>query len=194
MQGRETSDRPADRFGLRGVRVVDSVAVVTDSARLFGIDDALDSDAWYTPAWIFDGLGLIFDLDVAAPSEPQSWLPAQNRYTVTDDGLLQPWFGLVWCNPPYSDPHPWCRRWAQHADGGCILLRADLSTSGPYAAFTAATSIYAPPKRLQFVSGSGGTTGAVNFSSVLLGRGDMADAGLVRLARSSGGAARLLGR
>ena len=35
------------------------------SARLFGIEDALDSDAWYTPEWIFDGLGLTFDLDVA---------------------------------------------------------------------------------------------------------------------------------
>ncbi len=30
-------------------------------SRLFGIEDALDSDAWYTPPWIFEGLGVVFD-------------------------------------------------------------------------------------------------------------------------------------
>jgi hypothetical protein len=160
--------------------------------RLFGIPDALDSDAWFTPPWVFEGMGLTFDLDVASPSEPLDWLPARSRYTVADDGLLQPWFGLVWCNPPYSAPAAWCRRWATHDPGGCILLRADLSTSGPFAAFAAASSMYVPPKRLQFVNGRGGSTGAVNFSSVILGRGEVADGGLARLASATGGAARLL--
>lgn len=102
-------------------------------SRLFAIDDALDSDAWYTPPWVFDGLGVEFDLDVAAPAEPLEWVPARQRYTVADDGLLQPWFGLVWCNPPYSAPTAWCRRWAQHPDG-FLLIRADLSTGGPFVA------------------------------------------------------------
>ena len=158
--------------------------------RLFDIADALDSDAWYTPSWIFDGLGLTFDLDVAAPAEPQAWLPAVERFTVADDGLLQPWHGVVWCNPPYSAPTAWCRRWAEHSDG-CLLIRADLSTSGPFAAFAAASSFYVPPKRLQFVNGHGGETGAVNFSSILLGRGATCDAALKRLEARYGGAARL---
>ena len=38
-------------------------------SRLFAAYAALDSDAWYTPPWIFDGLGLTFDLDVAAPAD-----------------------------------------------------------------------------------------------------------------------------
>lgn len=159
-------------------------------SRLFGIEDALDSDAWYTPAWVFDGLGLTFDLDVSHPSDPLPWIPARERYTVADDGLTQPWFGLVWCNPPYSAPTAWCRRWAEHPDG-CILLRADLSTSGPFAAFRAATSMWVPSKRLQFVNGHGERSGAVNFSSVLLGRGDAADGGLLRLAEKYGGETRL---
>jgi hypothetical protein len=162
-------------------------------SRLFAIDDALDSDAWYTPAWVFDGLGLTFDLDVAAPAESLPWLPAKRRYTVADDGLLQPWFGTVWCNPPYSAPTAWCRRWAQH-EAGCLLIRADVSTSGPFAALSAATSLYVPAKRLQFVNGHGGETGAVNFSTVLLGRGDHVDDGLARLARTHGGTARRLGK
>jgi hypothetical protein len=118
--------------------------VERDVSRLFAIGDALDSDAWYTPGWVFDGLGITFDLDVAAPTEPLPWLPALNRYTVADDGLTEPWFGTVWCNPPYSAPTAWCRRWAVH-DAGCLLINADLSRGGPLAAFTAASSIYVPP-------------------------------------------------
>lgn len=160
-------------------------------SRLFGVDDALDSDAWYTPPWVFEGMGLVFDLDVAAPAEALPWVPARERYTVAEDGLSMPWTGLVWCNPPYSAPTAWCRRWSEHSEG-CLLIRADLSTGGPFVAFEAATSVYVPRKRIQFVNGHGGGTGAVNFSSVLLGRGRRADAGLLRLAETYGGSARLL--
>lgn len=162
------------------------------SARLFGIEDALDSDAWYTPPWIFDGLGVTFDLDVASPADPLPWIPARTRYTVADDGLNLPWFGMVWCNPPYSEPAPWCRKWAEHPDG-FLLIRSDLSSSGPFAAVSAATSVYVPAKRIQFVNGHGSGSGSVNFSSVLLGRGGRADAAMVRLADQHGGTARLLG-
>lgn len=161
------------------------------SARLFGIDDALDSDAWYTPPWVFDGLGVTFDLDVAAPAEPLPWIPACERYTVADDGLSLPWWGLVWCNPPYSAPTAWCRRWAEHPDG-FLLIRADLSTGGPFVAVSAASSIYVPAKRIQFVNGHGAGSGSVYFSSVLLGRGSTADGALARLAATHGGSARRL--
>ncbi len=160
-------------------------------SRLFPIADTLDSDAWYTPEWIFDGLGITFDLDVAAPAEG-GFVPALRRYTVADDGLTMPWSGVIWCNPPYSSPTAWCRKWAEHEPGGCLLIRADLSTGGPFAAVCAATSIYVAPKRIQFVSGAGASTGAVNFSTVLLGRGTVADEGIRRLAIATGGAGRVL--
>lgn len=160
-------------------------------ARLFDIENVVDSDDWYTPPWIFDGLGLRFDLDVAHPDAPSS-VPADRFFTVADDGLSQEWTGLVWCNPPYSVPTQWCDRWAHHEGGGLILLRADLSTRGPFMAFSAASSIYVPRRRLQFVSGSGAPSGAVNFSTVLLGRGPIADAGIERLAATYDGSARRL--
>ena len=54
-----------------------------------------------------------FDLDVAACDEAHV---AERYYTATDDGLLRPWFGRVWCNPPYSDIEPWVRKaWATMA-------------------------------------------------------------------------------
>ena len=161
-------------------------------SRLFGIEDALDSDAWYTPAWVFEGMGIEFDLDVASPAEPPPWIPAKRAFTVADDGLTMPWVGVVWCNPPYSNPAPWCRKWAEHEPGGCILLRADLSTSGIHAALSTSSTIYAPAKRLQFVNGSGGPTGSVAFSTVILGRGAVADAGLHRLAATTNGITRQL--
>lgn len=165
------------------------------SARLFSIPDALDSDAWYTPSWVFEGLGVTFDIDVASPDGGLSWLPTKAFYAVADDGLLQPWHGLVWCNPPYSDPKPWCARWAQHRDG-FLLIRSDLSTEASHAAFAAASSIYVPSKRINFVNGAGapvGRQGLVSFSTVILGRGGVADAALSRLASIRGGSARMLG-
>lgn len=160
-------------------------------SRLFDIPNVIDSDDWYTPAWVFYGMGIEFDLDVATPDELIPWIPARARYTVADDGLSSPWYGVVWCNPPYSAPTQWCRRWASHSDGA-LLIRADLSTGGPFTAFTAASSIYVPSRRLQFVSGTGRKSGAVNFSTIILGRGATVDAGLLRLAETHGGTARLL--
>ena len=160
-------------------------------ARLFALEDVTTSDDWYTPAWVFDGLGLTFDLDVAAPVGGCPWVPASRHYSESDDGLLQPWDGLVWCNPPYSAPTAWCRRWAAHTDG-LILLRADLSVGGPFAAFSAADGVWVPKRRLQYVNGSGGKCNAITFSTVLLARGAAATDGLRRLADRYGGSARLL--
>ena len=66
-----------------------------------------------------------------------------------------------------------------------------LAASGP-TPDAAASSIYVPRRRLQFVSGSGAPSGAVNFSTVLLGRGEQADAGIERLASMYDGSARRL--
>ena len=78
------------------------------------------SDDRYTPEWIFDELGIEFDLDVASPPGGVPWIPAKRFYSQADDGLAQPWHGTVWCNPPFSNPLPWCRKLIQHGDG--ILL------------------------------------------------------------------------
>lgn len=54
-----------------------------------------------------------FDLDVAACFESH-W--ASLWYGKREDGLHKPWFGDVWCNPPYSDLAPWVRKtWGEFA-------------------------------------------------------------------------------
>ena len=159
--------------------------------RLFELDHEATSDDWYTPGWIFDGLGITFDIDVASPPFATN-VPARDRFTESDDGLGQQWAGTVWCNPPYSRPARWARRWADHGDG-CLLVRADLSTAAIHYAFAAASGVYVPAKRLQFEHADGRPTGAVTFSTVLLTVGTVSTVAIGRLADRYGGTARRLG-
>ena len=81
----------------------------------------MTSDDYYTPAWIFETLGLTFDIDVAAPPGGIPWIPARRYYTIADDGLAQPWEGLIWMNPPYSSATEWVRRFIEHGNGIALL-------------------------------------------------------------------------
>jgi hypothetical protein len=75
----------------------------------------------YTPKWVFDLLGVHFDIDVAAPPNGVPWIPCSKYYTQADDGLVQPWAGLVWCNPPFSNIEPWIDRLIDHKNGIALL-------------------------------------------------------------------------
>lgn len=66
-------------------------------------------------------MGIEFDLDVACPPHGSVNVPARHFYTQADDGLIQPWHGRVWMNPPYSQPAPWVTRWLQHGNGITLL-------------------------------------------------------------------------
>ena len=58
---------------------------------------------WHTPPELLvkltNALGT-FDLDPCA--SPKAHVRAHVQFTVDDDGLSQPWRGLVFCNPPYG--------------------------------------------------------------------------------------------
>ena len=148
--------------------------------RLLDIDPILSTDDWYTPPWLFEAMGVEFDLDVAAPPGGVPWIPAKRYYTENDDGLAQPWVGFVWCNPPYSSPTRWLDRMVQHGNG-IILVRADLSSGGYHRAYMAADWLNVPKGRLQFVNAHGGKSSSVTFSTVLLGFGTLAGEALLKL-------------
>lgn len=93
--------------------------------RLFNLPQtALTGDDWYTPAGLFNALGLEFDLDVCAPPGGVPWIPAQCYFTLEQDGLAQPWSGRVWMNPPFSKPGPWVERFLSHGHGIALLPMA----------------------------------------------------------------------
>jgi ParB family chromosome partitioning protein len=63
------------------------------------------NNEWYTPQSVLDRARLVLgeiDLDPASCYIAQERVNAKNYYTEETNGLLYPWKGKVWCNPPYS--------------------------------------------------------------------------------------------
>lgn len=82
---------------------------------------AMKSDTYLTPLWIIQALGS-FDLDPCTP-DVMPWQTAAHRYTKKEDGLLSPWFGRVWLNPPYGrEAVRWTRKLSDHGNGTALLL------------------------------------------------------------------------
>lgn len=140
---------------------------------LAATDVATTTDDWYTPRWIFDAAGITFDMDACAPVEPtMQTVPARRHLTILDDGLVTPWQGSVWCNPPYSKAAPWCDKWAAHPDGMLLLpavpevkwLGVVLNAAN---AFTLLAVDFHRPD---------GTTARLRWPSILAARGSCADA------------------
>lgn len=88
------------------------------------------SNDWYTPKFIFDALGVVFDLDVAAPSDGPLHVPCRNHLSFCS--LTRPWSGFVWMNPPFGARNalgPWLAKFLAHGNG--IALTPD-RTSAPW--------------------------------------------------------------
>ena len=83
-----------------------------------------ESKEWYTPRFIFEKLGIDFDLDPCSPGqEIVRWIPAQIHYTIEDNGLIKDWFGNVFMNPPYgSDTPKWMARLYKHGNGVALVF------------------------------------------------------------------------
>lgn len=136
-----------------------------------------ESMEWYTPPEIFDSLNTTFDLDPCSPGEGKSFVPALKHYTTLDNGLISPWEGFVFVNPPYGrETGVWMRKFKEHNNGiALVFARTDVSWFQELApALSAITFISG---RVKFFKGGtanenrGGTPGA---GSALLGAGDKA--------------------
>lgn len=69
------------------------------------IEKPMKSNEWYSPTKYVDAarevMGAI-DLDPASCEMANRTVKATRYYTQVDNGLIQPWYGRVWCNPPYG--------------------------------------------------------------------------------------------
>ncbi|MFV1807436.1 DNA N-6-adenine-methyltransferase [Phaeobacter sp. Ax4a-4a] len=89
-----------------------------------------ESDEWYTPAYIFEALGVVFNLDVACPPQGPRHVPANSFYS--EKSLEREWTGFIWMNPPFghqSTKRLWLRKFFEHGNG--IALLPD-RTSAPW--------------------------------------------------------------
>jgi len=84
-------------------------------------DRTVGKDEWLTPPEIIEALGE-FDLDPCSPIN-RPWDTAKKHYTIRDNGLMLPWDGRVWCNPPYGNKTGiWLNRLALHGNGIALIF------------------------------------------------------------------------
>ena len=136
------------------------------------------SDEWFTPPAIFEALGLTFDLDPAG--SPLDHVPAMLQFTKDDDGLAQPWFGLVWMNPPFGGRNgqvPWLEKFFEHGDG-IALVNALTSSAWFHEQATRAETFVFPKGKTKFLRPDGTVGGSPGNGIVLLGAGLRANAAL----------------
>ena len=83
---------------------------------------------WYTPSDVFERISASygpFDLDPCADPRSPIWPLVPAHWTAADDGLVQPWYGRVFCNPPYGDAIPlWFARASRAVSTGEAALVA----------------------------------------------------------------------
>lgn len=131
------------------------------------------TEVWLTPPYIIEALGQ-FDLDPCA-SEDRPWDTAKNHYTIKDDGLIQEWFGRVWCNPPYGPKMgPFLHKLSKHDQGGIALVFARTETRAFFdCVWDKATAILFLKGRLKFYRPDGTIGGTAGSPSVLIAYGEV---------------------
>ena len=108
---------------------------------------------WYTPRYIFDALGVEFDLDPCSPGKDiVPWIPAKKHLTSEDNGLMAKWEGTVWMNPPYGRETPdWLGKLSLHGTGiALVFCRPDTIWFQKYAGLSYAICLI--KGRIPFIS------------------------------------------
>lgn len=133
------------------------------------------TDSYCTPKWLADRLGVFF---TDPCSNPRSHILAANAFSLEQgiDGLVQPWYGRVFLNHPYSKPLPWMRKLRaefelENCTEAVVLAKLDCSTkwwrelTAPMAEWT---DLWMFNDRLQFEPPPGVETSSNNFCSVIV--------------------------
>ena len=134
-----------------------------------------ESKEWYTPPTIFNALKLSFDLDVASPGAAVvPWIPAARHLTLNENGLMTPWIGRMWCNPPYgNDTALWLARFCSQNCTGVFLCFARTGTRWFHSFVPQVDGICFLKGRVKFICGDGKEhTSGCGADSMLLARGD----------------------
>lgn len=146
--------------------------------------DASPGDERYTPAWVFEGMGVEFDIDLAAPPGGVSWIPAQTYWTKTDDSLTKDWRGLFsWCNPPFSRAAEFGTKWLDEIDDGVWLGPISHHAQYVIGLCREAQRVWLS-RRIEFERSSGFAEG-IAFPVFLVGMGERGGEALDNLAQAS---------
>jgi hypothetical protein len=144
----------------------------------------------YTPAYILDAviacMGAI-DLDPCSNSAEIPNVPAAKHYTIKDNGLVQPWEGRVFLNPPFGPGvEVWFSKLYQERAAGrtteAIVLWKSATETAAWKTLTALSCrVCFPAARIRF-TGPGDSSGST-FSPAMFYIGE----GLERFERAFAG-------
>jgi hypothetical protein len=119
----------------------------------------------------------MFDLDPCSPGHGHR-VPARQIYTKADDGLAQPWSGMVFMNPPFGGRNghvPWLRKFLDHGNG-IAIVRAYTSAAWFHDFAIKAETMLFPRGKTKFIRPDGSVGRSPGHGVVLLGVGAKANA------------------
>jgi DNA N-6-adenine-methyltransferase (Dam) len=139
-----------------------------------------ETSEWYTPRSVLDRIGLVYDLDPCSPGHnvAHCCVPARLIYTIHDDGLRQPWRGLVFMNPPWGEGRNrivrWLEKFFRHANG--IAVCRAYTSSGWFHNIVVpnAELLLFPRGKTKFVRPTGEVGEAPGHGVIFLGVGEVA--------------------
>lgn len=144
------------------------------------------SDEWYTPRYVFEALGCVFDMDVAG-----SYIrPVPAFVTITENSLSSQWEGFIWMNAPFGGRNslsPWLDRFFDHGNG--IALTPD-RTSAPWwqEAARRTEAILFVSGKIKFIRSDGTTGDSPSTGTTLFAVGQKGTEALGRASRRGLGA------
>lgn len=127
---------------------------------------------WYTPPEFFERLGMTFEIDPCAGpdgdmTELRNRVPAQHFLTAKADGLVMPWRGRAFVNPPYGPLVPkFLDKLAAHGDGVALVF-ARTETRWAQKHLQLADAVVFMSDRLYFIRADG-FQGRAGVGSMLL--------------------------
>lgn len=132
------------------------------------------NDDLQTPEWVIKQLGNV-DLD---PCAGEKTLIGRRNYSLErgESGLELPWFGFVFCNPPFSQKELWIKKMDEHHNG--FLLLPERGSAPWFAPIAMSCRMYhVMGKKINFDGGSSSN----NIGSVIFGFGADAHLRLERI-------------
>jgi DNA N-6-adenine-methyltransferase (Dam) len=142
------------------------------------------SSDWLTPPHYFKALGLTFVLDPAHPGpDALCFVPCQHFYTIKENGLIQPWHGLVWLNCPWGGRRgqvPWLQRFFAHGNGIALVAARTSADWFHEIVVPHANLLLFPNGKTKFVRPDGTVGKEPGTGAVLIGRGEVACTALMK--------------
>lgn len=129
------------------------------------------TDVWCSPPELVYKLGH-FDTDPCSPNN-LPWKLADKFYSLEngEDGLVLPWDGRVWLNPPYSCWGDFLKKLSEHNNGiALIYARTETRAFFDYV-WDKADSILFIKRRIKFIKSDFSGTGSSTAPSVLIAYG-----------------------